>query len=350
MLTSDLHFDLPSELVAQEPRPERTQSQLLNAVDANQSAPPIAPFSSLLDIVQPGDLLVLNDTKVMHARCFARKDTGGALEILIEKIDNQNTAWCRVKGKVREGTAAEIVTQDDELTGITLEFHSCQNALWCVQFSVSVTTVMEQCGTIPLPPYMNRTPVAQDNERYQTVYADATKTLSAAAPTSGLHFSRELLQQLADKGVGLTYVTLHIGSGTYAPIRTEHLEQHNMHAEWIQVKQETCDLIERTRKQGGRVIACGTTVLRALETARGEAFIGETSIFIQPGYRPFEADILLTNFHMPNSTLVALVYAYAGTERLKEIYKYAIKQRLAWASYGDAMIVSVDANCAKART
>ena len=335
---SDFHFDLPPEWIAQQPLAERSASRLLELDVAGQSMVD-RQFRELPDLLRAGDLLVFNDTRVLPARLFGRKETGGAVEILIERVtgSHEATAQLGVSKKPKEGAAIEladgslarVLGRDGEF--FRLRFESAE----------PLERLLLKLGRMPLPPYIERTPDAIDSERYQTVFA--REPGAVAAPTAGLHFDEALLDRLAARGIESAHITLHVGAGTFQPMRAEKLEDHTMHREWLNVGAELVDKIHHTRARGGRVIAVGTTVVRALESASRdgvlEPFAGETQIFIFPGYKFSSVDALLTNFHLPESTLLMLVSAFAGREFILDAYRHAVEQRYRFFSYGDAMLV-----------
>jgi S-adenosylmethionine:tRNA ribosyltransferase-isomerase len=335
---SDFHYELPPELIAQAPLPERSASRLLVV------PPAPAPFSDLgirdlPQLLQPGDLLVFNDTRVIPARLFGTKATGGRVEILIERLLPSNEARAQIGASksprsgsriaLDAGGEAEVLGRDGEF--YRLRFHVPE----------SLEGWLRHAGRLPLPPYIHRDPDAADDERYQTVFA--RETGAVAAPTAGLHFDQPLLDALRARGVESGHVTLHVGAGTFQPVRVDELSEHRMHSEWLNVGAALVDRIRRTRANGGRVIAVGTTVVRALESALRDGelqpFAGETSIFILPGYRIRSVDALLTNFHLPESTLLMLVSAFAGRQRIMAAYEHAIRERYRFFSYGDAMLL-----------
>jgi S-adenosylmethionine:tRNA ribosyltransferase-isomerase len=335
---SDFHYELPPELIAQAPLPERSASRLLVV----PLAP--APFSDLgirdlSQLLQPGDLLVFNDTRVIPARLFGTKATGGRVEILIERLLPGNEARAQIGASksprpgsriaLDAGGEAEVLGRDGEF--YRLRFHVPE----------SLEGWLRHAGRLPLPPYIHRDPDAADDERYQTVFA--RETGAVAAPTAGLHFDQSLLDALRARGVEFGHVTLHVGAGTFQPVRVDELSEHRMHSEWLNVGAALVEQVRRTRANGGRVIAVGTTVVRALESALRDGelhpFAGETSIFILPGYRIRSVDALLTNFHLPESTLLMLVSAFAGRERIMAAYEHAIRERYRFFSYGDAMLL-----------
>jgi S-adenosylmethionine:tRNA ribosyltransferase-isomerase len=331
-------FDLPSELIAQYPAAERGQSRLLH-LDGATGAIADLRFSDLPEIVQPQDLLIFNDTRVMKARLKAHKQSGGKLEMLIERVIADRRALALIKAShapqpgsvvcVAEAVDAHVVAREGEL--YLLEFLGER----------SVQQVMEEFGTLPLPPYIERQTEARDDARYQTVYARALGAV--AAPTAGLHFDVELFERLQQRGVQHAFVTLHVGAGTFQPVRVRSIEEHRMHSERYSIPPETAVAIEHARRAGGRVVAVGTTSLRALESGasagRLESGEGETALFIRPGFHFRVVDRLLTNFHLPRSTLLMLVCAFAGFEATLSAYRHAVAERYRFFSYGDAMLV-----------
>lgn len=336
---SDFHYDLPVELIAQQPLPERSASRLLLA-DAPHQALADRAFHELPQLLQAGDLLVFNDTRVLPARLFGHKPSGGAVEIMLERITGSHTATAQlgVSKKPRDGSLIEL---DD---GTPVRVLGREGQFFDLQFECvePLEKLLLRIGHMPLPPYIARPDDRHDSHRYQTVYA--RKPGAVAAPTAGLHFDAALLDALRARGIQFGYITLHVGAGTFQPVRSENVEDHEMHREWLNVGAELVEKIHRTRASGGRVIAIGTTVVRALEAARGdhgevEPFAGETRIFIFPGYRITSVDGLITNFHLPESTLLMLVSAFAGRDFVLSAYRHAVEQRYRFYSYGDAMLV-----------
>ena len=344
MKKSDFHYELPEELIAQAPLPERSASRLLLVPpgDAALSSGEFADMGvrDLPSLLQPGDLLVFNDTRVIPARLFGNKATGGRVEILIERLlaNNEARAQLGVSKSPKPGSRialdaggeAEVLARDDA-------------GFWHLRFHLPepLENWLLHAGRLPLPPYIQREPGADDAERYQTVFAKEVGAV--AAPTAGLHFDDALLDALRARGIEFGHVTLHVGAGTFQPMRVDDIHEHRMHSEWINVGAELVQQVRRTRASGGRVVAIGTTVLRALESAlvNGELqpFAGDTSIFIFPGYRIRSVDALLTNFHLPESTLLMLVSAFAGKERIVAAYEHAVRERYRFFSYGDAMLL-----------
>ncbi|MEO5595603.1 MAG: tRNA preQ1(34) S-adenosylmethionine ribosyltransferase-isomerase QueA [Lysobacteraceae bacterium] len=339
MNKSDFHFDLPPELIAQQPLPRRSASRLL-LLPSGDSPLQDRRVDELPALLQSGDLLVFNDTRVLAARLFGRKESGGRVEILIERVLDAHTARVQLNASKRSRPGTRITLDEDagiaSVLGRDGEFY-----LLTFEGEQSLPDLLQRAGRMPLPPYINRAPDDADAERYQTVFARAPGAV--AAPTAGLHFDDDLLAALQARGVETTTLTLHVGAGTFQPMRSDSIEQHLMHSEWLSVGQETIDRIGQTRARGGRVIAVGTTVVRALESALVDdvlqPFEGETRIFIYPGYRIRSVDALLTNFHLPESTLLMLVSAFAGRERVIAAYQHAIEQRYRFFSYGDAMLL-----------
>jgi S-adenosylmethionine:tRNA ribosyltransferase-isomerase len=335
---SDFHYDLPPELIAQAPLPERSASRLL-VLDVARKEWNDRSFRDLPELLRAGDLLVFNDTRVLPARLFGHKETGGAVEILLERITGAHTATAQlgVSKKPREGS--HLLLGD----GTRVRVLGREGAFFELKFETAepLEKVLSRLGRMPLPPYIAREAGEADAERYQTVYA--REPGAVAAPTAGLHFDLPLLDALRARGVDFGYVTLHVGAGTFQPVRSERIEDHVMHREWLNVGAGLVEKIRATRARGGRVIAVGTTVVRALEAARGggelKPFAGETRIFIVPGYRIESVDALITNFHLPESTLMMLVSALAGRELVLAAYKHAVEQRYRFFSYGDAMLI-----------
>ncbi|TCT21017.1 S-adenosylmethionine:tRNA ribosyltransferase-isomerase [Thermomonas haemolytica] len=337
--TSDFHYDLPPELIAQAPLAERSASRLLHV------PPGAAPFADLHvrdlpSLLQPGDLLVFNDTRVIPARLFGAKATGGRVEILIERLLPDNAARAQLGVSKPPQVGSRIALDAGGEAEVVARF---DDGFWELRFHVdgALADWLQHAGQLPLPPYIERQPNRADAERYQTVFA--REAGAVAAPTAGLHFDAPLLEALHTRGIGIGHITLHVGAGTFQPVRVHDVHAHRMHSEWINVGAELVEKVRRTRAAGGRVIAVGTTVVRALETAMvGDAlqpFAGDTSIFIFPGYRIRSIDALLTNFHLPESTLLMLVSAFAGKARIFAAYEHAVRQRYRFFSYGDAMLL-----------
>ncbi|MGM0563951.1 MAG: tRNA preQ1(34) S-adenosylmethionine ribosyltransferase-isomerase QueA [Pseudomonadota bacterium] len=337
MNIDDFNFDLPRELIAQQPLPQRRDSRLLHLPAG--AGPVDRRFADILDLLKAGDLLVLNDTRVIPARLFGQKASGGQLELLVERLLGEHSALCHIRCS-RSPKAGTLLQLEGD---IRAEVSGRQGALFEVRFddSRSVLDWLGEYGHMPLPPYIERADEASDEERYQTVYAK--KAGAVAAPTAGLHFDEALLDALRAKGVAVAHITLHVGAGTFQPVKVERIEDHTMHSERIEVSEATCRSIESARRRGGRVVAVGTTVVRALESLpEGRVpmpFTGETSIFITPGYRFRFVDALVTNFHLPRSTLLMLVSAFGGYQRMIDAYRHAVARRYRFFSYGDAMLI-----------
>lgn len=338
MKKSDFDFDLPPELIAQAPLAERSASRLL-LLDAVAGRREDRMFRELPGLLRPGDLLVFNDTRVLPARLYGRKDTGGAVEMLIERVTGAHEAVVQlgVSKKPKEGGRIELA---DGSHAVVL---GRDESFFRLRFEAPepLEKLLLKLGEMPLPPYIDRQADAGDMERYQTVFA--REPGAVAAPTAGLHFDEPLLAGLRERGVAFGYITLHVGAGTFQPVRAENIGEHHMHREWLNVGASLVEQIRRTRAAGGRVFAVGTTVVRALESATVEGelhpFAGETQIFIFPGYRITSIDGLITNFHLPQSTLLMLVSALAGREFMLDAYRHAVEQRYRFFSYGDAMLI-----------
>lgn len=335
---SDFDFELPPDLIAQAPLARRSGSRLL-VVDVAARSKKDRKFDELPEMVRPGDLLVFNDTRVLPARLYGRKESGGAVEILIERVTGAHEARAQlgVSKKPKEGGKIELA--DGSM--ITVLGREGEFFLLRFESEEPLERLLSRLGEMPLPPYIERTADQSDMERYQTVFA--REPGAVAAPTAGLHFDEHLLQRLRDVGVDMGYVTLHVGAGTFQPMRADDVRDHVMHREWLNVGAALVEKIRATRAAGGRVIAVGTTVVRALESATVEGvlrpFAGETQIFIFPGYKITSVDALITNFHLPQSTLLMLVSALAGKETILDAYRYAVLQRYRFFSYGDAMLI-----------
>ncbi len=341
MRTQDFDFYLPQTLIAQHPTPNRTASRLLE-LSGKGGELADKQFTDLPQLLHPGDCLIFNDTRVIKARMFGHKATGGAIEMLVERITTSQEIWAHIKASraptpgslIQLGSRdisfkAEVLGRDDDL--FHLRFLNKQN----------VFEILEKIGHLPLPPYITHNADAQDETRYQTVYAKHAGAV--AAPTAGLHFDKQMLTALQAMGVNIAFVTLHVGAGTFQPVRVENIAEHKMHSEWFTVPQATVDCITQAKQTGKSVIAVGTTSLRALESAARNgplaATSGETDIFITPGYQFRVIDKLITNFHLPKSTLLMLVSAFAGMENIRHAYQHAIQQQYRFFSYGDAMLI-----------
>ena len=341
MKTSDFYYDLPQELIAQDPLTDRSASRLMH-LSIKDGSIEHRHFTDILEYLNPGDCLVINDTKVIPARLYGHKEeTGALIEILLLKR-NENDVWeCLVKPgkKARKGT--RISFGDGLLKGEIVDVIEDGNRLIHFEYNGIFEEILDQLGEMPLPPYI--THKLQDKNRYQTVYAKHEG--SAAAPTAGLHFTKELLEKVKEKGVQIAHVTLHVGLGTFRPVKVDDVEQHHMHSEYYVVEEDQAKLINDTKKNGGRVIAVGTTSCRTLESATGEdgvlkAGSSWTEIFIYPGYHFKMIDSLITNFHLPESTLMMLVSALAGKEKIMHAYEEAVKERYRFFSFGDAMLIN----------
>lgn len=338
MKKSDFDFDLPPELIAQAPLVRRSGSRLL-VIDVAAHTKKDRKFAELPEMLQPGDLLVFNDTRVLPARLYGRKESGGAVEILIERVTGAHEARAQlgVSKKPKEGGRIELA--DGSM--VTVLGRDGEFFLLRFESDEPLERLLSRLGEMPLPPYIERGADEVDAERYQTVFA--REPGAVAAPTAGLHFDEELLGKLRSRGVEMGYVTLHVGAGTFQPMRAEDVRDHVMHREWLNVGAGLVEKIRATRAAGHRVVAVGTTVVRALESATVEGvlrpFAGETQIFIFPGYKITSVDALITNFHLPQSTLLMLVSALAGKEVILDAYRYAVLQRYRFFSYGDAMLI-----------
>jgi S-adenosylmethionine:tRNA ribosyltransferase-isomerase len=341
MLRTDFHFELPQELIALKPTAERSGSRLLT-LEGQSGAIKDREFRDFPSLVDSRDLLVFNDTRVIPARAFGVKDSGGRVELLLERALSTDTALVHVRASkgLKPGALVRLAGK------VTATMLAREDELFLLKFSCDVLGFFQAHGQIPLPPYIDRSPEDFDRDRYQTVYA---RSLGAvAAPTAGLHFDEAIFAALRTRQVAHAFVTLHVGAGTFAPMRAEDIERHEMHSEFIEVPEATCAAINRTREQGGRVIAVGTTVVRSLETAAGSAsapdrivpYSGATRIFIKPGYVFRGVDAMLTNFHLPESTLLMLCSAFVGRETLLAAYAHAVQARYRFFSYGDAMFLT----------
>jgi S-adenosylmethionine:tRNA ribosyltransferase-isomerase len=334
---SDFDFDLPPELIAQHPARERSGSRLL---DGTGTVPLDRSFKELPTLLDARDLLVFNDTRVIKARLFGAKDTGGAVELLVERVlpGHEVLAHLRASKSPRAGQRLRLA---EAFEAEVLGRDGPEGALFRLRFASEPLALLEAHGHVPLPPYITHADEAEDVSRYQTVFA--ARPGAVAAPTAALHFDEPMLEALRARGIAMARVTLHVGAGTFQPVRHENLAEHKMHSEWFEVSPATVEAIAAARVRGGRVMAIGTTTLRALESAarEGELAAGarETDLFITPGYRFRVVDRLLTNFHLPKSTLLMLVSAFAGYEPVRALYRHAIGQRYRFFSYGDAMLL-----------
>ena len=338
MNPGDFHYELPEALIAQAPLAERKASRLLH-LSCDAVDPEDLQFGAIHHLLKPGDLLVVNNTRVLPARLFGRKASGGKVEILLERALDDTRALVQLRASRSPQTGTELHVDTGESEPVTARVLGRHDEFFEVRFAVPVTAVFEAHGHVPLPPYIRRADVLDDRERYQTVYAEQPGAV--AAPTAGLHFDRGLLNQLRANGVDVVALTLHVGAGTFAPLRQANIDAARLHAERLEVPEAVCAKVRATRRRGGRVIAVGTTTARGLETAsmsgECEPFDGETSLFIMPGHEFRAVDALITNFHLPESSLLMLVCAFAGTERVLRAYRHAVEQRYRFFSYGDAM-------------
>lgn len=354
MQLSDFYFDLPDELIARYPKTERTASRLLQLNRENGEISH-RTFSDVYELINQGDLLIFNNTRVIPARMFGRKASGGKIEVLIERVLDEHRFLAHIRSSKSPKVGAELWLGEDKLgdkNGIKAIMLGRQDSLFEVEIAEKQTAlldILQQIGHMPLPPYIDRPDEDADQERYQTVYNKVPGAV--AAPTAGLHFDNHLLEKLKAKGVNFAFVTLHVGAGTFQPVRVENIEEHKMHAEYVEVPQETVDLILATKAAGKRVIAVGTTSVRSVESAALAAeekkasqiiqpFFADTSIFIYPGKKFRVIDCLITNFHLPESTLIMLVSAFAGYENTMNAYKSAVENRYRFFSYGDAMFIT----------
>ena len=340
MQLSDFNYELPADLIAQHPLANRTDSRLLEVKADGQNHVQLLDrqFKDILNLINPGDLLVFNDTKVIPARLHGKKETGGSVELLIERISGENQAWVQIRASKVPKTGAIVHIHNQAGESFPVEMLDYDGRFYEVRFPENVFALLERFGELPLPPYIEHQPDSEDAQRYQTVVAKNPGAV--AAPTAGLHFDEVILQQFKDLGVRQATVTLHVGAGTFTPVREEDLSKHKMHHEWFSIPQTTLQAITDTKLKGGRIIAVGTTSLRALESqALSQQSSGETNLFITPGFEFKTVDCLLTNFHLPKSTLLMLVSAFAGMENIRAAYQHAIAQRYRFFSYGDAMFL-----------
>ncbi|TLX47805.1 tRNA preQ1(34) S-adenosylmethionine ribosyltransferase-isomerase QueA [Pseudoalteromonas phenolica] len=341
MRVADFSFELPDELIARHPMADRTASRLLT-LDGNTGELGHKIFKDLIDFLNPNDLMIFNNTKVIPARMYGQKSTGGKVEVLVERVVDEHRVLAHVRSSkspkegatlILEGKAeATMVARHGEL--FELEFKGEQTVL----------NILDDIGHMPLPPYIDRPDTEEDKARYQTVYNE--KPGAVAAPTAGLHFDETLLEKIKEKGIETQFITLHVGAGTFQPVRADSVDEHVMHSEYIEVSQEVVDAIKKTKANGGRVIAVGTTSVRSLESAakasEGElqSLYGDTDIFIYPGYEFQVVDAMITNFHLPESTLIMLVSAFAGQDHIINAYKTAVNEQYRFFSYGDAMFIT----------
>ena len=337
MKTEKFNYDLPEHLIAQYPSSKRTNSKLLIALESIQHQ----VFKDIGNHLNKGDLLILNKTSVIPARLFGEKVTGGKIELLLERFLSNQQTLTQIRSSRTPKEAAELVFSfQGQRFLATVEGR--QDNFFILNWSDDPKSLFEQYGQIPLPPYMNRAAEKLDEERYETIYADPDQKASVAAPTAGMHFDQELLNSLQKKGVEFGYVHLHVGAGTFQPVKTDHIEDHVIHKELVEVDASLIDQVKRVKASNGKIIAVGTTSVRAIETAfqdEPSAFKGETSLFIYPGYKFKVVDHMITNFHLPKSSLLMLVAAFIGYEKMMTIYETAIEQEYRFLSYGDAMLL-----------
>lgn len=342
MKTSDFSYQLPDELIARYPTEQRSASRLLVLEGADISH---KTFVDIEPFINPGDLLVVNNTEVIAARLFGKKATGGKLEMLVERVLDEHTVLAHVKAS-RSPKPQDVLTlfsdsEHQNATDFSATMLGRQGALFELSFNKPVFEVLEAIGHMPLPPYIDRADEKLDESRYQTVYAQ--KPGAVAAPTAGLHFDEALISRLKDKGVDFGEVTLHVGAGTFQPVKVDDVNEHQMHKEWLQVDEKLCEQVKACKARGNKVVAVGTTSVRALETASQggtiKPFVGETDIFIYPGFVFNTVDVLITNFHLPESTLLMLVSAFAGKANIEKAYQQAVENKYRFFSYGDAMLL-----------
>ena len=370
----DYDYELPDSLIARYPLAQRSASKLLYLATDNQKNTASVQdrlFAELPDLLNAGDLIVFNDTKVMKARLFGQKDTGGKIEVLIERlvtlsdldvttlhietiddttVNKEHIALCHVKASKAPKLGQRVSLADGHMNAVMI---GRQDNLFILAFEAPILPHLELYGELPIPPYFERHADDTDNTRYQTVFHDPAKLASVAAPTASLHFDESVLSQLTEKGINTAFVTLHVGAGTFAPVKTDNLLNHTMHSEYAHLPQATADLINQTHANGNQVIAIGTTVTRVLETAYQKTAVagqplsswsGDTDIFIYPGFEFGVIDRLLTNFHLPKSTLLMLVSAFSGKAAIEHAYQHAIEKQYRFFSYGDAMLLDKKAN------
>lgn len=336
MNKSDFFYELPSELIAQHPTKNRTGSRLL-VLDKGTGKHQDNNFTDLIDHLNAGDLLVFNNTKVIPARLLGKKSTGAKVEVFVERLLDDQSAIVMLKTNKAVKLGLNVLFGDDQI-----QITARKGMFFLVETQGSLSEIMNQVGHMPLPPYIQRDDAATDQERYQTVYAKEKGAV--AAPTAGLHFDEDLLKQIKTKGINSTYVTLHVGAGTFQPVKTDSIHDHIMHKEWLQVSSDVCELVKQTKRNGNKVVAVGTTAVRCLETAAASGeikeFTGDTNIFIYPGYEFKVVDSLLTNFHLPESTLIMLVSTLSNRKSIMNAYKHAVEEKYRFFSYGDAMLIN----------
>jgi S-adenosylmethionine:tRNA ribosyltransferase-isomerase len=337
-------FDLPDELIARQPAEQRRGSRLLY-LDSVADDLRHQQFADVLDHIAPGDLMVFNNTKVIAARLFGHKASGGKVEVLVERVLSADSVLAHIRASKSPKMGSQLLFDE----GYSAEMLGRVDDLFELKFSAAVLDVLDHIGHMPLPPYIDRADTDQDKNRYQTVYAQQSGAV--AAPTAGLHFDDQLLDEIRAKGAEIAFVTLHVGAGTFQPVRADNIHDHKMHSEWLQVSDAVCAQVVDTKARGGRVIAVGTTSVRCLETAASSGTIapyeGDTDIFIFPGYRFKVVDGLLTNFHLSESTLLMLVSAFAGYQPIMQAYREAVAERYRFFSYGDAMFLRHNPNAAE---
>jgi S-adenosylmethionine:tRNA ribosyltransferase-isomerase len=339
MKLTDFKFDCPTNLIAQFPMPDRTASRLLT-LHGETGELQDQKFADLTSLLEPNDLLVFNNTKVIPARLLGYKDSGGKVEVLVERVLDEHRVLAHIRSSKSPGAGRHLRLEEK----LDAEVLGRQDALFELIFhhEESVTSLLEQHGRLPLPPYIEREVAQSDADRYQTVYAQHTGAV--AAPTAGLHFDQAMLDTLAELGIETAEVTLHVGAGTFQPVRVDDIKTHQMHSERIEVSEQVCQQLRDTKARGGRVIAVGTTSVRALESASQSGqiapFEGETDIFIYPGYDFKQVDAMITNFHLSESTLLMLVSAFAGRDNILHAYQHAVEQEYRFFSYGDAMFIT----------
>ena len=343
MRKQDFTFDLPKALIANYPLPNRSASRLLQ-LDGRNGSCEHGNFTDVIKHLNAGDLLVFNNTKVIPARMLGNKLSGGKVEVLVERVSSDTAfiAQIRASKATAAGTQITLLDQQGQASPHTLEVTGREGSFYTVSVvNNDCATVMQACGHMPLPPYIERADDDSDFERYQTVYAKQAGAV--AAPTAGLHFDDATLEKIANKGINSAYVTLHVGAGTFQPLRVDDVRDHTMHKEWLEVSPQVCEQVQQTLVNGGRVIAVGTTAVRCLETAGTSGTLkpyqGDTQLFITPGYRFNVVDAMITNFHLPESTLIMLVCAFAGQTHVMQAYQEAIVQQYRFFSYGDAMYI-----------
>ena len=343
MKLSDFHFDLPEHLIARYPKQQRSSSRLL-LLRGQDGQVTHGQFTDIVDLLNPGDLLVFNNTRVIPARLLGQKRSGGKIEVLVERILDEHRILAHVKASKSPKEGSRLILENV----IEMEMVARHDALFELRVlnDEPILTLLDQFGHMPLPPYIDRPDEEADKERYQTVYSE--KPGAVAAPTAGLHFDEQILARLKDKGVQLAYVTLHVGAGTFQPVRVDNIVEHKMHSEYAEVPQSVVDAILATQEAGKRVVAVGTTSVRSLESAANaaqqkgtslEPFFDDTDIFIYPGFEFKVVDAMLTNFHLPESTLIMLISAFAGRDHVMAAYQQAIEQEYRFFSYGDAMFI-----------